>query len=396
MSWESLTDGFFKGSQFHTAIPSKDKKFGAISQKTESERRLQVIRSPGKDGGGVNDFGRNQDVITVEVIFFGTGYLEKFNSFKKLCNDGLPGILVVPIREKALVAYFQKSSDEVSVGNGGTIKATFTFLEDTTVDPIDLSPVGPAVIGNTAEKTSALANAVSNAKKILNNNPLVQAVRLAEGGLSTARRYAGVVLAMDASIRARIVSVTDNIKGTLDLVGDAVEIFRKPKESSSSSSGANTKNVIDPDTGQEVVPFDQDDSIVPLEDPLEAPLVTTIDVENTPEISGNNLNSNAGVEVFSKKVAELIKEQRSEMTLNAGGRVDDVSRSLTHVIVALDDFRLSIAKKQGSPVVVPSNFSVMEIMFHNGIPLDRLDDVIRDNYHIDDVLMVPSGTVVYL
>jgi hypothetical protein len=180
--------------------------------------------------------------------------------------------------------------------------------------------------------------------------------------------------------------------GTLGLMQDALAVFNKPKNVTATA----TNNLVDPATGQPVVPFDQDDTPTVEEDPLAQPAQDTITGDNTPEISNSNLKSNAGVEVFTDKVAELLKSQREEMSELCGGRTDDVARAVTQVIVALVEFKSSVVKKKGTPVVVPSNLSLMEIMFHNGILMDRLEETVRANFHIDDVLCVPAGSVVYL
>jgi prophage DNA circulation protein len=391
MAWDSLTDGFFKGFQFHTPVPSKDKQFGVSSQKTEKERRLQLIRYPRVNGGKVNDFGANQDVVTLEVVFFGADYLTKYNQFLKVCNDGEPGILVVPVREKALVAYFQKASEVVEVGSGKTIKVTFTFVEDTTIDPIELQPPGASLSVNTLEKASELSKKVAEAKKKLSANSFVSAMRSGEAGLSTIRRYSSAALSIDQNIRNRFNSITSNISGTLDLLTDALNLFMKPKAAQSLA-----QNIIDLETGQQVVPFNAVETQSTVADPLTPPTETTITSDDVPQITKNNLSSNAGVEVFSDKVTSLLKDQREQATQIGGGRIDDVSKALTQVIVSLQDFKASVAKKKGSPVVVPAQLSIMEVMFYNSVDLSKMNDVIRNNYHLDDVLVIPSGSVVYL
>lgn len=393
MAWKNLTDGSFKGFRFHTSKPKKGGDVhGISSQKTTKARRLQIVKKPRVDGGGINDFGADPDTIEVDIIFFGADYLKKYEEFLSLCSDGKPGILVVPVRSRAVVAYFQQVTETTEVGSGGTIRASVSFVEDTTIDPVELETASTSVVPNSLQKASALSEKLDAAKKILNSNPLIDAVRFAESGISTVRRYANTVIQLDQNIRNRITSVTNEINGTIDLVKGAVSIFKKDKVPST----ANTGNLIDPETGQEVVPFDQVDEPTEADDILDQPDPTPITSENTPELSDSNLVSNAGIEVFTTKASELVKAQREEMALLGGGKTDDISKSLTQVIIALDDFRASIATKAGTPVLVPNDLSIVEIMFHNGIDLNDLSRVISNNRHVSDPLAVDAGTVVYL
>lgn len=392
MEWESLTDGSYKGIRFHCSKPSKTGGVhGVTSQKTSLERRLQLIKYPAKDGAKISDFGADSDIIEFDILFFGIDYLKKYDEFLKVANNGEPGILVCPVRPRAVVAFFQKKSDVVEVGSGGTIKVSFTFIEDTTIDPNELTSPTVSSIVSSADKAKSLGEKIADAKKVLNNNPLIGAVREIQSGISTVRRYAGAVIALDQNIRNRILSVTDEINGTLDLLNDAVAVFQKEKKSTT-----NPQNFIDSDTGLEVVPFDQEETEVLVLDPLVPVAASSINSDTVPELSINNLNSNAGLEVFSSKSNEILKEKRDEISTLGGGETEDVTKSLSRVVLAVDEFKNSVTIKTGSPVVVPRDLCMMEIMFFNDVPMDKLKETISNNRHIDDVLLVPAGSVVYI
>lgn len=398
MVWESLTDGYYKGIKFHCSIPSKKNGVhGITSQKRSYERRLQLVKYPAKDGVKVRDFGGDSDVIEFDIIFSGSDYLKKYDDFFQTINDGQAGILICPLRPSAVVAYFHKISDTAEVGSGGTIRVSVSFVEDTTIDPNEIAPANVSKITSITDKASSLSEKIASAKKALNNNPLIDAVRELQSGISSVRRFANTVISLDQNIRNRIVSISSEINGTLDLIGDAVKVFKKDK-----SGVSNPSNVIDPETGLEVVPFDQEDTdkddielnVGEGKIPLEQTPATSDDPNK--ELSANNLNSNAGLEVFSTKANDILKDQRNEISSLGGGKTEDIVKSLTQVVLAVDEFKKSISVDVGIPVVVPNNLSMIEVMFYNDVPIEDLEKVISRNRHIEDVLNIPQGAVVFL
>lgn len=392
MEWKNLTDGSFKGFRFHCATPSKkDGVHGISSQKTVKERRLQVTNFPGRNGARVGDLGGNSDTVEFDIIFHGSNYQKQYENFLATLDNGEAGILVCPVRSRAIIAYFHKLAESIEVGAGGSIRVSATFVEDTTIDPIDLGSSQEAMQKPSEDKSASLLDKIKSAKNALNSNPFIDAVRAVESGISTVRRYAGAVIALDQNIRSRIVSLTAEITSTLDLVNDAVAIFKKEEK-----APTNQNNIIDPDTGLEVVPFDRDITLPEVDDPLAPPINSDVNTDTVPELSTNNLESNAGLEVFSDKALEMIKDGREEMGELGGGKTEDVTSSLREVVLALDDFKSSIAVQVGTPKIVPREISIIEVLFENSLPLSSMKQVISNNRHIDDFVVIPRGTIIYL
>ncbi|MGZ3316861.1 MAG: DNA circularization N-terminal domain-containing protein, partial [Isosphaeraceae bacterium] len=320
--WQNLTNGSFKGIPFHVAIPNRNHQYGVESEEMSIERRLQFIKRPLVDGAGVRDWGSDPENFVAVVEFFGVNHAKTAETFLQALNQGTPGILVLPTAPKAVLAYFWKRTRSTTYREGNAIKVTVTWVAATEVQTdntgkatgADLTP--PSI----DEAKSALDTDVSNALSILQDNPLLSAVRTFQGGLSKVRSVVNAVLTLEEGVRNKISNLDANIKGTLALIKsatDEIQSLFSPTASnvapSGSSLGTNSQ------TGQTVTDFSEPDTIPAPVDPLAPPAV-----QPTISISTNNLGTTSGVGIFGSSVSGSLSGNRDDLTSNSGGRTEDV------------------------------------------------------------------------
>jgi len=87
--WIEITNGSYKGFNFHIANPVKGgDTHGVTNIQQSGGRRLQIIKRPFVDGGRTKDLGREPLQFTMDIIFFGENYLIKLKDFESILNEG--------------------------------------------------------------------------------------------------------------------------------------------------------------------------------------------------------------------------------------------------------------------------------------------------------------------
>ena len=87
--------------------------------------------------------GKSPDKLTMDVFFYGNGYINKFNLFKKACEDAQPGLLLIPSFGVYEDMRPKLSSANISHDNLGEITTTVTFVK-TVEKPSPISSVASA------------------------------------------------------------------------------------------------------------------------------------------------------------------------------------------------------------------------------------------------------------
>jgi uncharacterized protein YkuJ len=389
--WKELTDGSFKGYVFHVAVPSASAVHGTTRVEIKDGRRLQTIQRPLRDGAQVRDFGREARRFTAEVVFFGDNYQFELQEFKKKLHEGTPGILTLPDQPTAVVAYFESLTESSSHEAGNTKVCNVTWLEHTEVASDQPSTGGVFTVTPDTAKANLTA-AVANAQSILQNNPLLKAVRAFEAGLSATRSLTNTVLSLNDGIRNRIKQLDANLKSTLAFAAQGIAVidalFRGSPQASTTSSSS---TAVDPETGQRVVDYLDPTSAPPQPDPLAAP-----EIDSERPFDPTTITSSAKAEQYVQGLITALQEDLAELLESSGGRVDDVAAAILATINTLQAYLKALADLGGTLVVVPFEMSLLEVMFQNGRAVEELSAVYKRNTHIEDPLIVPQGSVVRL
>lgn len=401
--WKNLTNGSFKGFNFHVALPSGDQIQGISSEEISLERRLQVIKRPLVDGAKVNDYGRDAEQYTAEIHFHGENWLEQFRQFRAVLDQGMPGTLILPTKEEAVQAYFQKMTRTADASGGNHLVVRCTWIEHN-----EQADTGTAQKANLSAAKADLDGKIDTALGILQNNPLLSAVRAMESGISVARQAANTVLTLTEGVRNRIKQLDANIQGTLSLVKEAtdeiVSIFQSgvnsaainpfANDTGSAASGAvatTSATGYDPETGQRIADFTEPDVPPPPPSPIAKPAIAP-DVS----VSTRSLDTDSGIKMFSSSAMAQMKADAAELVDHASGRTDDVSQAVTDVINSLQDVVSTVTLQGATLVVVPLEMSLAEVLFQNGISLDRLMEFYQKNSFLSDPMVVPAGSVITL
>jgi hypothetical protein len=383
---KNITRGSFRGVDFHIEIPTTERGHGVSSREITTERRLQITKRPLKDGSPVRDFGGDSRVFSAEIHFFGPNYVEDFAKFETILNEGKPGTLILP-DHPAVSAYFWKMTDKAGVEDGKIVSVS--WVEDSTTTPGE----GLVTAAKTPGENKGLIDSATAALgSALKNNPFLAAVRGVESGLSTVRKSVNTVLALEEGVRNRIIQVQANITGTIDLVKqgiDQITSFRidlfPQKAKTSRQLGT------DPETGQKIADFSSPDTAPAIVDPLAKPSAAPVLGAEL-----RNLDSDSGAELFITKLIDSIKADRDTLVADSAGKADDVAAGMTALSNSLGAFLTSLKIANRRQVIVPSEMSLMEVMFQNGVSLDELEAVHSKNLSIDDILVIPAGTLVTL
>lgn len=399
-----FTDGTFKGYRFHVAVPTKDQPHGVNSIEKSSERKLQIIKRPLRDGADINDFGRDARTFSAEVEFHGPNYLNEFASFEAICNEGTAGKLILPDQPKAVLAMFQKMSVRSSAQNGESLLVGVSWIEAGST-PSKL--LAEALAAQTADQvaaandaTSRLEAAVSNAQDVIKNNVFMKGVQSAYGKLSQARSTINAALKASNTQRKAILDSVGSIQSTLGLansIGDRVLSFVSKKSAGRAAAAPTAagsslaSQSIDAQTGQQVADFAEPDTVALAADPLAKPSVVPEVQKEIPAIQ-----TGAGAELAVTKVAEALATDAETLAQLSGGRTDDISRAITKVRLCLVDLAATVKPAKLNPYLLQVELSLAEVLFFNGISVDRVQEIYEKNTHIEDVLAIPAGTVIYL
>lgn len=393
--WVELVDGRFKDVVFHYAVPKDDKVHGISTEEIADERRLQMIERPFVNGAVINDLGGRAKQYSVEVHFFGPNYAKLSDEFEKLLDQGTAGKLILPTIRRPVLAYYQKRSvsSRYDDGSAKTMHVTWigTEVSPKLVDATEKALLSHASVSETA---SSAAEAISSAKSILQDNPFLSAVRTFESGLSSARRFSNTILTLKNGVVKRIQSIEANISGTLDLMSEAIGSIRSllsPESTAGSASHGDTLNLVDSVTGNPIADYSDPDTLPTPKDPLANSGPTPV-----LPVSRTNVESEAGAERLIAKIVSGLKDNRDSLQGLTLGHTDDVAVAINVVITRVNDFMGSVLTKSSKQVVVPVTMSLNEVLFLNGINPSKLRQYHKMNTHIDDIVVIPAGTVVNL
>jgi prophage DNA circulation protein len=401
--WKNLTDGSFKGFTFHVALPKAlGKSHGMVSGEVTSGRRIQQIKRPGVDGASLRDFGADAEIYTAELIFFGSTYAADFENFKAILNQGTSGTLVLPDHPQAVNAAFLHMSEKVNHSGANSKAVTVAWVQDNQTT----GPVANPFIPTVSSLKSGLDSMLGAASGLLQSNPLIKAVRAAETGLSSARSLTNAVFTLDQGVRNRIIQLQANLAGTLALITqssntvhqDSVAVSQAISPSPSGAGQSASDRLaqqqalgVDPETGQRIADFSTPDTLSAAADPLARP-----ELPSEVDVNVNRIQSATGTQLTANQLVKALHANRDELVQKGGSQVSDLGRALTDAAIAYQSFiALAVTSKQ-SFALVPREMSLLEVLFENGMGLDQLNVVHRQNTWITDPILVPAGSVVTL
>lgn len=391
--WYNLTNGSFNGYKFHIAEPKGDKVHGISSSEMRMSRRLQRSRKPLVDGASLKDFGANEREFSFEIIFFGKYYLENYLEFENAVNIGAPGELVLPNYPRPIQCYFSEASVKSAVDAHNTILVSVQFIQDEVSDQEGENSTTKNL--SQKEVSELIKNKAQIAKETIEKNEFVNAVRAFEDGLTGVRRFSTTVINLQEAVRNRITGLRDQLLGTLSLLGDAIpKIESRTDEAEDIASGFLNKE------------FDRD--IVEISTTVETSVEVSTIVEDEAEEESflnentstveevGNVNSDQSVVDRLSSVSSSLNSSSSELNGLATGNAQDVYASIKELNSIISDYKKFFEAPTLLMILVNRETSLLEVMFRNDIYTDRLMEVSKFNTHLDDILVIPPGEVVYL
>lgn len=392
--WKYLTDGSFKGYTFHVAVPDLKRMHGAANIEVATERRLQKIHRPMRDGARVQDFGQSARSFSAEIVFFGPNYQYEIQEFKKVISDGLPGVLTLPDQPQSVIAFFEKMTESSSYSGGNSKTFRVSWVEHTE-EATDLpSGTGQRTLGSAGVIKSQIIEQVDTSLSLLQSNPFLTAIRTFDATLSAARSLSNAVTTLDAGVRNRINQLQTDMTETLSAVKGALSVI--DSLGSGKKSAPVSSNATDAETGERIVDFSSHatspssgSSVVPQ---------SSLNPTPKPAVSYDTsaIVSNSKAEQFVSGAVKDLKSQTSGMMTGSSGRTNDVDGSVRTLVLLLGDYVKALKLTSETYVQVPYTMSLMEVLFLNNVDLSKLSEVLSKNTFIDDPLVVAAGSVVKL
>ena len=393
-----FTDGYFKGFRFHVAVPTASAPHGVTSLEKTTERKLQVIERALVDGSDVHDFGRKGIQYSAEIVFFGKNFQNDFYQFESVLNQGTPGKLVLPHNPKSVWATFQKMTEKLSAQDGEAITVSVTWLEASSKPASNINSTGLTsneiqlnTATETLEKISASAdNLVSSL-----SNPLVNtiqgAINTAISIKSTVNNVIGLAETTKAQITALVKSVTSQVDLLKALANRVMNLIRGKTSSGQDQSltNGNVSYGIDKETGATITSFSQETTSTVVQSPLTASIASVA-------LPVPTVETEAGAELELSKVIDQLNASKADLESLSQGRTPDISAAITDLVNNLTALMVNVAPSKLTAYVVNIPMSLNEVLFFNGISVDRCDDIYKNNTHIKDVLLIDAGEVVYL
>lgn len=383
--WIGLTNGSYKGVMFHYATPQGAKAHGATSGQIHSGRRLQVSERAGVDGGRIRDFGGKADQHILDVIFFGPNYIQDWDNFKAILNEGTAGPLILPTETNIVNAFYSDSTEKSQVGEGSSKTIQITWIEDNT-------PAADVTVdlGDVASSKSAIDSAIQGVASALSNNPFLQAVQATNTALSTVRNAVNVVLTLQQGVQNQIKQLQANIAGTIALVQQGINsidsIFGSSTTSATAASTGTT--LVDAVTG---LPFS---SVTDVPATPTSPLFTPPTDASAVVIPIQNTDSEAGATALINTFVATLQSQQSQMVDLGGARTTDIKISITTLINSLTKYLPFIQPEPSVNIQVLMELSLLEIIFQSQGSIDSYAETYKKNPWIDDPLILPPGSVV--
>ena len=390
--WLELTDGSFKGFVFHVASPTFGlDSHGATDISVKSGRRIHKIQRPFVNGQKTIDLGGKGDDVTVDLIFFGPTYLDRFEEFKKVLNEGSSGKLILPDRREAIQASFESMDETSRSGEGVSKSVRVTWTQDeVTATEVAVGAAEGLIPKGVLDAVSTMSNVVSAAGAVLRNNPVLATIRQFETAVSSVTSTVVTAVALGEAVRSRVLTTISNLENSFDTInaaGDQIANFFGGEP----DPGGFEAGRVDSETGQPLEDSDADDEVTDQEDPLEAP-----ETEPDTEIEIVSLQTEEGLADFQAQVIALLDDSAESLSSDTDGRTDDVSDSLIEVVNAVRDVVEAASPSEVRLVVTPFELSLAEIMFANEVDLNLLNETLKKNSFINDIHVVPKGSVIRL
>lgn len=389
--WFELTDGSYKGFIFHVAVPMSGFNHGATDISVDGSRRIHEIKRPFVDGQRTLDLGANGETINADIVFFGETYLERFEEFKTILNEGTSGTLILPDRRSAIKATFSKITETSRAGESASKTVRVTWVQDEiTQDDTASGAVEGKIPKSVIDAVNNVQNKVQSAVDTVNNNVILSTVRQFDQVVSTGVSSVVTAVSLGTTVRNRILVSVSNLENAFtSIVGAAVQIGALFGVSQS-GSGFETGQV-DPDTGQPIEDAAADDDVTEADDQLAAP-----ETEPTEEIDIISLETAEGLEQFENDTIELLESISESLASDTDGRTDDVTNSITEVKNAVREMVDAASPDDDRLILTPFELSLAEIIFENDGDVNQLNEIYKKNSFIEDIHAVPKGSVIRL
>lgn len=395
--WADLTNGSFRGIPFHSAIPSRKTQYGVESEEHTIERRLQFIKRPLVDGAAIRDWGQEAGIHTAVIEFFGPNHKKDSDAFFAALDKGTPGTLILPTIPKAVQAYFWKRGKSTRYQEGNALKVSVTWAETSEINAAASSGSSSAFTltpPSIDQAAAALGASTDNALSILQDNPLLSAIRTGESTISSVRSVVNAVQTLGQGVVSRIATIEAEITGTIAQINSVVASIQSifsPSASSSRGVPSAASLGTDSETGQQIIDVSEPDSLPQAPDPLAPPAIIP-----TLNIPTKNVDAIPGVQAFAAAVVAQLTTNQTDINTASIGRTEDVSAALTDVLNKFNDYITAVVGAPPETFTTLTDMSLGEVLFLNGIDQGELDSVYRLNPLISDPFFVPKGTVVIL
>lgn len=392
--WFEITNGTYKGFDFHIANPIKGGDVhGVTSIQQVRARRLQQIKRPFVDGGRNKDLGAEQRQITVDVIFFGDNYLTKLRDFENILNDGESGKLLLPDEPETIFASFLRLDKTSRAGETRSKTVRVTWVEDAVVENTDQA-AGAAegfLPKSIVDASNDLVSLVATANDVLNNNSIIATVRQIESVTGNASNAFINAVGLTQQVRGRIITTVANLTNAYNTILSAKDQLLGLFGTTDDRGSGFTGGVVDPVTGNTKESLSGDQETVEEVDELAPP-----PDEPDAEVEIQSVETAENLTTFRDEMIEFLEDQTEQLTQDTGGRTDDVTDATIDVINVFRD--LIQVTTPAPPILVqtPVAMSLAEVLFYNGVALENIEDVYRRNTFIDDIMDVPRGTVIEL
>jgi prophage DNA circulation protein len=364
------------------------------------ERKLQIIDRALYDGSDVKDFGRRAQKFTAEIIFFGPNYLNEFSQFSAKCNEGTAGKLILPDVPNAILATFASMSIKSSAQDGETLTVEAMWYEATAKA---VNPIPFAILTAADQQTSQVneigtrsQNAIQDAFSSIQNNTFVQALLNAPTTIRQTTNVLTSFINYPTTLKNAVFLKIGQLEASLTMAEGLINKITGFFAGSSTGSASNqstsaTSAVVDPVTGQAVADFSSNDTLTSITNPIATPSQIPSITVPTPNVDGP-----ATAQSSLKTLAATLLSQATDLQTDTDGRANDVLSSIIALNNILTELIAVVQPAAVTAYLVPVEMSLVEVLFYNGKTADQIDTVHSNNSDLDDLLVIPAGTVVYL
>lgn len=343
-------------------------------------RRLAIFEYPYRDGQRIEDLGRKGEKFTFNLKFHGTDYQLKFKEFLDVVVAAKDqGVLTHPVRGQIPCRFsdyeFIHRYDE---WNSVTIRAIFVEDNQDVIENANLQGASP---------NSTLRNAL-------------QTINDVQATISSGISTVSAALLIPSTVKATMTNRLNSIIGQASrLMGQIAATFSTSAQlqNLTASSSNLPKGISSLNSGQvqnglsptQSLPVTYQVGFSPADQTLAAASINGFNASNqvTPQQAVYGTNQLRGA--ISTAVAELTTNLG-----NAGYSLVVQYKNLAVQIQAAIESALSSAQPTVKNYTVPSNMSLRQAAFLNGLAVDRGNDISALNPFLPSVNFVPRGTVI--